>query len=462
MTEYYDRLYYNMGRLDNVHSPHTTLLARPLSRLNGKVVALFAVGALLWFTGINISRWGFSKTGDPWVGLVEHCKHAKPIAESEFAERQHKLAHALHTLKASAYVAEPGASAQYFGNISGSSWSLSERPLLLMVSPIIQAGEVVPKVIVLTPSFEETRAKLLSIPGANVTYVSWQEDEDPYAVGLHALSSSAAARIYVDGMVRHFIVDGFQKAAPGVNVTSAPLEITLLRERKSRAELALLRCVNEVTLLAIRAVQRQMYIGIRESQVKDLIDQALTVAGVTDRWALVLFGENAALPHGSGTDRVLGQSDLILIDTGGSLYEYHSDVTRTFVLPNTQVPDEYLGHWFAVHAAQTAAFNAAKEGVVTSRVDEVARKVLVEHGLGQYFTHRLGHGIGLEDHEAPYLRGGSDDIIKAGHAFSNEPGIYIQGKVGIRLEDCFYINQDGDAVYLTVGVGGQALDPLRP
>lgn len=450
-----------MGRPDNVPS-NSPLLVGPLSRLNGRVAVLLVAAALLWFTEFIISRWGFGRVGDPWVGLAEHCKHTRPIPESEFIERQYKLAHALHALKASAYVAEPGASAQFFGNISGSSWNLSERPLLLMVSPIIQAGEVVPKVIVLTPSFEEARAKLLTIPGVNVTYVSWEEDEDPYAVGFRALPGSAATRIYVDGMVRHFIVDGFQKIAPGVRVTSAPLEITSLRARKSQAELALLQCVNEVTVLAIRAVQKQMYIGIRESQVRQLIDQALAVAGVTDRWALVLFGENAALPHGSGTDRVLGQSDLVLIDTGGSLHEYHSDVTRTFILPDTRAPDEYLGHWFAVHAAQTAAFDAAKEGAVTSRVDEVARKVLVEHGLGQYFTHRLGHGIGLEDHEAPYLRGGSDDIIEAGNAFSNEPGVYIEGKVGIRLEDCFYINQDGDAVYLTAGVGGQALDPLHP
>lgn len=450
-----------MGRPENV-AVNSPLLVRPLSRSNGRVVVLLVAAVLLWFTELTISRWGFGKVGDPWVGLAEHCKHTRPIPESEFIERQHKLAHALHALQVSAYVAEPGGSAQFFGNISSSSWSLSERPLLFMVSPIIQAGEVVPKVIVLTPSFEEARAKLLAIPGANVTYVPWKEDEDPYAVGFRVLPGSAASRVYVDGMVRHFIVDGFQKVAPGVDVISAPLEITSLRERKSQAELALLQCVNEVTVLAIRAVQKQMYIGIRESQVRQLIDRALAVAGVTDRWALVLFGENAALPHGSGTDRVLGQSDLVLIDTGGSLHEYHSDVTRTFILPDTRAPDEYLGYWFAVQAAQAAAFITAKEGTVTSMVDEVARKVLAEHGLGQYFTHRLGHGIGLESHEAPYLRGGSDDIIEAGNAFSNEPGVYIEGKVGIRLEDCFYINQGGDAVYLTAGVGGQALDPLHP
>jgi len=118
--------------------------------------------------------------------------------------------------------------------------------------------------------------------------------------------------------------------------------------------------------------------------------------------------------------------------------------------------------WWDVHAAQTAALRVAKAGIVTAEVDKVARTELTRRGLGPYFTHRLGHGIGLEDHEAPYLRGGSDAVINVGHTFSNEPGVYIKGKVGIRLEDCFYINDGGVAVYLTEGVGGQAGDALHP
>ncbi|KAH0830408.1 peptidase M24, structural domain-containing protein [Lanmaoa asiatica] len=399
---------------------------------------------------------------DPWVGLAAHCKDAQPIHTTEFLERQRQLAHALHALNGSAYVAEPGASALFFGNISGASWGLSERPLLLIVSPLVDQGEVSAQVSVLTPSFEADRARLLNVPGVDVTYMAWQEDEDPYTVAVEALSTSGRGPIYVDGMTRHFIVDGFEKAAPGLSVLSAPLAITSLRERKSPSEIALLKCASEVTVLAIRAVKAQMRIGMRESQVIQMVDEALAVAGLTERWALVLFGENAALPHGTGTDRVLGTSDLILIDTGGVLFGYNSDVTRTFQLEESEIPEDHSRMWWDVHAAQTTALHTARAGTITAEVDKAARAELTGRGLGPYFTHRLGHGIGLEDHEAPYLRGGSDAIIQIGHAFSNEPGIYIKGKVGIRLEDCFYINSGGAAVYLTEDVGGQAKDQLHP
>lgn len=184
------------------------------------------------------------------LGLADHCKDVQPIPESEFLERQHKLAQALHQLNASAYIAEPGASAQFFGNISGASWSLSERPLLLVVSPVIQGDQLVPKVTVLTPYFEETRAKKLKIPGTDVTYASWKDDEDPYIIGVKSIFLSIGSRIYVDGMIRHFIVDGLQNAAPGANVVLAPPEITSLRSRKSPTELALLQCANEVRSLS--------------------------------------------------------------------------------------------------------------------------------------------------------------------------------------------------------------------
>ncbi|KAG1819572.1 peptidase M24, structural domain-containing protein [Suillus subaureus] len=411
----------------------------------------------------NANPESYSVGYDRWTGLANHCSDAQPINGSEILQRQENLAKILYDNGASAYIAEPGANAQYFGNISEATWHLSERPLLLIIFPILEEANIVAKVTVITPAFEETRARRLSVPGIEVSYVSWAEDEDPYTVALHALSAlELEGPIYVDGMMRYFIVDGLQKAAPGVRIMSAPPEVTQLRARKSQAELDLLRCANEVTLLCIRAVQAQMYIGIRESQVRAMIDEALAAAGLTERWALVLFGENAALPHGSGSDRTLDKADFILIDAGGRLFEYNSDVTRTFVLHDSSIPLEHTTIWYDVHVAQTLAHAAAREGANTSAVDKAARDWLDGRGYKGYFTHRLGHGIGLEDHEAPYLRGGTDDTIRTGNAFSNEPGIYIEGKVGIRLEDCFYINGDGNSVFLTKGVGGQALSPLYP
>ncbi|RDX56599.1 peptidase M24 [Lentinus brumalis] len=402
--------------------------------------------------------------GPDFSHLASHCAHIPAISPDSFLARQDALARTLHSLNVAAYIAEPGASAGFFANLSRSHWGLSERPLLLIIQPQTgDEGTVRANVSILTPAFEETRARTLPIPSdAGVTYTSWAEDANPFSTALNLVPDLADATIYVDGDVRTFITDGLQKAAPEAKVLNAPVEVKRLRERKSSEELDIMKCVNEVTVLAIRAVRKHTKIGMRESEVKQLMRSALSAAGLTDIFSLVLFGDNAALPHGGGSDRVLGKHDFILIDTGGALHGYHSDTTRTFALDTSAIPLRYQALWQSVHSAQRHAMLTARNGTVTAAVDHAARKVIKEAGYGQYFTHRLGHGIGLEVHESPYLRGGSDDIILSGHAFSNEPGIYIEGKVGVRLEDCFYIDDDGDAKYLTEGVGGQASSPWSP
>ncbi|KAH9951248.1 peptidase M24 [Amylocystis lapponica] len=407
----------------------------------------------------------FSASDDPdFSHLAGHCAHIAPISSSSFLERQTSLARTLHALNASAYIAEPGPSAGFFANLSGAHWGLSERPLLLIVSPEVDAEqEVHAKISILTPTFEATRAKLLPIPSASeIAYPAWPEDVDPFAVVVSAFPNLAQSNIFVDGNVRTFITNGLQQAAPHSTVAGAPVEIKRLRERKSQEELEIMKCVNEVTVLAIRAVREKMYIGMRESEARGMVVNALTSAGLKDAGALTLFGENAALPHGSGTDRVLGKHDFALIDCDGSLHGYNSDVTRTFALPDSVIHRSHLRLWGLVHTAQALAISAAHNGTVTAEVDRAAREAITTQGYGQYFTHRLGHGIGLEVHESPYLRGGSDDIILTGHAFSDEPGIYIEGQVGVRLEDCFYIDEDGSAIFLTAGVGGPATSPWLP
>jgi len=396
--------------------------------------------------------------------LADHCAQIPPIPAGSFVERQQSLARTLHELNASAYIAEPGANAGYFANLSESQWHLSERPLLLIISPELDAEEEIhARVSILTPAFESTRAKLLSIPSAfDITYPAWPEEVDPFEVAVSAIPNLSEGTILVDGMMRSFVSDGLQKAASSSKVVPAPVEVRRLRERKSKEELEILKCVNEVTLLAIRAVRDHMHIGMRESEVRGLIVEALSAAGLHNPSALTLFGENAALPHGSGTDRVLGPHDFALIDCDGSLHGYHSDVTRTFALPDSTIHAAHIRLWHLVHSAQANALSAAQNGTVTAEVDRAARDTLRAQGYAQYLTHRLGHGIGLEVHESPYLRGGSDDIILSGHTFSDEPGIYIEGQVGIRLEDCFYIDEGGKSVFLTAGVGGAAGSPWRP
>lgn len=257
--------------------------------------------------------------GSSFAHLRSHCAHVQPIGRDEFLARQTALAETLHALNASAYVAEPGASAQFFGNLSGSHWHLSERPLLLIVSPEVQTDargltvKVNPRVAVLTPAFEETRAKMLPIAAEGVEWVSWPEDADPYQLALSAIPALKEEKgdIIVDGSIRNFIADGLRNAGHGANVRSAPVEVKHLRERKSPSEIEIMKCANEVgarlcsfvprvrsftcynqvTVLAIRAVRKHMYIGIRESQARQLLRNALGGgAGLSDLDGLVLFG----------------------------------------------------------------------------------------------------------------------------------------------------------------------------
>ncbi|KAJ6547073.1 Creatinase/aminopeptidase [Mycena capillaripes] len=389
--------------------------------------------------------------------ISKHCEHLGPITATEFQARQNSLAKTLNELNASAYIAEPGASSMFFGNFSKSDWALSERPLLLIITPQQIGNDFMAKVSILTPVFEAPRAKLLPIVSDNVTFIEWAEESNPYEHAMSILSGTPGS-VFVDGSIRNFIVDGL-RAATKAAVASAPYEIKRLRERKSPAEIEILKCVNEATILSVRAVREKLYFGIRESMASAMMRATLAAAGLKDGGCLTLFGENAALPHGSGTDRVLGKNDFALFDCTASLHGYQSDVTRTVALTGSEIPKEHLKLWHDVHSAQIAAMSTAHEGVIAAQVDKAARSSL---NNSKYFTHRLGHGIGLEVHEDPYLNGGSQSVLETGHTFSNEPGIYIVGKVGVRLEDCFYIHENGTSVFLTGGVGGQAKSPWSP
>lgn len=217
---------------------------------------MLTFGAIVWIAFGHLQTYVDRPTGahvihtlPDFSHLAKHCAKTSPIGTSEFHRRQRSLAETLHSLNASAYIAEPSANSQFFGNISISHWHLSERPLLLIVSPNVVNSKVEAKITVLTPSFEASRAKLLPIPSAsNIQFAEWAEDANPYDVAISALPSlgQAQSTIFVDGDIRHFIVDGLGQAAPSCKLVSAPTEIRSLRERKSPAEIELMTCANEV------------------------------------------------------------------------------------------------------------------------------------------------------------------------------------------------------------------------
>ncbi|KAJ7074259.1 Creatinase/aminopeptidase [Mycena amicta] len=377
-------------------SSKNNTVALPSPKQRSYLLTVVLIGCLLWYAlGTSYHRVS-APVIDP------HCSHLGPISAEEFETRQTALARTLIELNAAAYIAEPGASFTYYGN---ATWSLSERPLLLIVTPQRYGNDVKAKISILTPAFEATAREAAS--QSHVEWIEWAEEASPYDHVMSILPSSAGA-VFVDGRNK--------------NIHCSTYEIKRLRERKSSAELELLKCANE-----------RLYFGIRESTARAMMAETLTSAGLNGGGCLTLFGENAALPHGAGTDKALGTSDFALFDCTGSLHAPSgSQCDRLSQSQGSNIPSKHLDF--------TAAIQTAHAGVAAKDVDRAARSV----------------------HEDPYLNGGSKTILETGHSFSDEPGYYVVGKVGVRLEDCFYIHENGSAVFLTAGVGGQAHSPWNP
>jgi len=292
--------------------------------------------------------------------------------------------------------------------------------------------------------------------------VLWREHEDPFTRLGAAFPGLARARIAVCPTTRQFVASGLERAWPEATWVRDDVVLGPCRITKQPAELERLRRANEVTQRAIAAVMARIEIGTLQSTIAGWVEQALRTAGLTEPWVLALVGPAASFPHGSEGDRAVGRGDVVLIDTGGSLHGYRSDITRTSVVGE---PSAALRRaWDTVARAQRAALAAVRPGVTTGSVDAVARAVMAEAGYGgddRYFTHRLGHGIGLEVHEPPYLVGGGTAVLAPGMTMSDEPGLYVPGEFGVRLEDIVLVTDDGAEVFGSLGPDRLARDSGR-
>ncbi|MGH9788879.1 MAG: M24 family metallopeptidase [Candidatus Acidiferrales bacterium] len=365
----------------------------------------------------------------------------KPITVEEFQGRIAQAQRLMQESKprfAAVYLA-PGSSMYYY---AGFRWGGGER-LFSLVIPA--KGEP----LIVCPGFEEGRAReLLRWP---IEVRVWQEDESPFGVvaGWLRERGHRAGRIGVEETMRFHFFDGLRQAAPRFTYVSADPITAGCRRRKTKHELELMRLANHATVDVYRAVFAALREGMTERDVRSLISQGFQKMGLSGG-ALVLFGEWAALPHGTTKPQQLREGEVVLIDGGTSVEGYASDVTRCTVLGN---PSDKLKRAFeTVRRAQDAALEAARAGRTCGSVDDVARTVVTEAGYGQnyeLFTHRLGHGIGLDGHEHPYLVRGSKIRLEPGMTFSNEPGIYAKGDYGLRLEDIMVIRADGPAELLT-------------
>jgi len=365
-------------------------------------------------------------------------EQAKPITLEERRERQEKARRLLEANRMDALLLMEGTSLNYF---TGIRWWGGER-LFAMVLPSKGAAFYV------CPAFEEGRAReqITNAPeGEPADVRTWQEDENPYqrlAQGLKDRGISAGT-VAMEETVRFVFSGGIAKAAQQVNIVSGTPVTAGCRMVKSNHEIELMRLANKVMLTAYEAAYRALREGMTQSEFEALIAAAYEQLGFPGE-ASVQTGEYSALPHGSTTAQVIREGTIVIVDDGCTVEGYQSDITRTFVLGKAS--DKMKKVFDIVHQAQTAALKTARPGLECQAVDAAARKVIADAGYGpdyKHFTHRVGHGIGMDGHEWPYLVRGNTTPMAANMTFSDEPGIYIRGEFGIRLEDDMHITENG-------------------
>ena len=341
---------------------------------------------------------------------------AKPITSEERAVRQENARRLMRENNLSAIVLAQGTSLKYF---TGIRWEGGER-LFAMVLPA--KGDA----FYVAPAFEEGRAheQIAQTPegtkpnsGVRADVRVWQEDESPYTRVAQGLSDRgiASGTIGVEETMKFLFSDNLRRAAASATFTSATPVTAGCRMIKSRHEIDLMRLAAKVTLAAYEATYRSMKVGMTQREVADLVEAAHTKLGF-EGGADVQVGEFSALPHGSIAPQEIREGTIVMMDGGCSVEGYASDITRTFVLGKAS--DKMKQVFDIVHRAQSAALAAAKPGVEAGSVDAAARKVITDAGYGpdyKYFSHRLGHGMGMDGHEWPYLVRGNTDKTPAGN-----------------------------------------------
>jgi Xaa-Pro dipeptidase len=374
--------------------------------------------------------------------LKSRKAEAQPITTAEREQRMERARQLMSENKIDAIMVTGGTSLVYFTNIH---WWMSER-LFAVILPVKGNPFYV------CPAFEEDRAReqIAGGPGGNNAEVrTWQEDESPYqriAEGLKDRNLSTG-NMGMEETVRYVFSEGLSTAAPSLHLVSATPVTAGCRMIKSQHELQLMKLANEVTLAAYEAAYRSTKEGMTQNDFGAMVQAAHAQQGF-EGGASIQVGENSALPHGSAKPQVIREGTILLMDGGCKVEGYESDISRTVVLGK---PTDKMKQVFEiVHKAQSAALAAAKPGVECQAVDAAARKVITDAGYGpdyKHFTHRVGHGIGMDGHEWPYLVRGNTLPLAPNMTFSDEPGIYIRGEFGVRLEDDMRITENGAELF---------------
>lgn len=417
---------------------------KPFTRRNFlQTAGLATTGLLISENAAEAQADAGSKFIPPAIARLKSRKdEAVPITVQEREQRLERARHLMADNKLDCIMVTGGTSLVYFTNIR---WFMSER-LFAFILPV--KG----KPFYVCPAFEEDRAReqIAGGPGGSDPELRlWQEDESPYQRIAEGLKDRGVAggRLGMEETVRYVFSEGVGKAAPSVQIGSATPATAGCRMIKSAHELQLMTLANQVTLAAYEAAYLSLKEGMTQHDFGSMVQMAHQRQGFQGD-ASIQVGENSALPHGSAKPQVIQQGTILLMDGGCHVEGYESDISRTVVLGKPT--DKMKKNFEIVFRAQQAALAAAKPGAQCQSVDAAARKVITDAGYGpdyKYFTHRLGHGIGMDGHEWPYLVRGNTLPLAASMCFSDEPGIYIRGEFGIRLEDDMHITENGAELF---------------
>jgi Xaa-Pro dipeptidase len=358
----------------------------------------------------------------------------QPVGKAEYLARVDKARALMAKHGLGALLIEPGASLVYF---TGVHWWRSER---LTAAVLPREGDIA----IVTPHFEEPSVReSLEVP-AEVRV--WNEHDDPLATVAGILRDrKVTAPVGIEETVRFFAVDGLRKAMPRVEIRSGAPVVRGCRMVKSPTELALMQKSSDITLAAYAHVWPRIKAGMSNHDISAMMEAAHIALGAEHEFALILLGEAAAYPHGSGKPQAVRESEVVLMDCGCSVQGYQSDISRTFVYGKATAEQRKV--WQQMREGQQIAIETARVGVPAGKVDDAVRAQYEKWGYGPGYklpglSHRTGHGIGLDGHEPVNLVHGETTALAPGMCFSDEPGIYLPGRFGIRLEDCFHMGAE--------------------
>ncbi|HEY2686149.1 MAG TPA: Xaa-Pro peptidase family protein [Steroidobacteraceae bacterium] len=366
---------------------------------------------------------------------------AMPISVEERRARISKVQDLMGKQRIAALLMESGSTMEYF---TGIEWHRSERTTAAIIP---SQGEV----MVVTPHFEEPSVRETLQVGGEVR--PWDEHESPFELIVKCLRDAkiASGTIAVEPTTRFFIISGVKQAGGnGYEIVPGDSLVRACRLVKSPAELALMQVANNITLEALRIAHAKTALGMSGPELGAIVEKASRDMGGSTDFSLALLNEASAYPHGSVKRQTVHEGSVILMDCGCTVHGYQSDISRTWIYGEPSAKQRKV--WQTVKRGQELALETAKLNVPVGTIDDTVRHYYETEGWGPGYhlpgmSHRTGHGIGLDGHEPPFLVHGDATPLEAGMCFSDEPGIYIPGEFGIRLEDCWYMTAQGPKTF---------------